>query len=156
MIRLIVALDKERGIAKNGDQPWNLPADKAYFMEQTQKYGGIVLMGHRAYQVIGHALKNRRNIVVSRHVGLIIPGVEVVHDLEAFAKNARHDIWIIGGSSVFEQALPYADELYITRIDAVFDCDQFFPKFEDTFVFKQKNKDIRQNKLTFRYEIWTC
>lgn len=152
MIRLIAAIDRKFGIAKHGFQPWNIPIDEHYFLEQTARHGGVVLMGKRTFEVISHPLKNRRNIVLSRQTGHI-EGVEVSDDLH-MTLSTLADVWIIGGASVFEQTLPHADELYLTRIDADFGCDQFFPNFEDRFKLVKKGDGQEQNGFNFRFEIW--
>ena len=56
MIRHMVAIDSNRGIAKDGLQPWKLLTDEQYFREQTKHYGGIVLMGRKTFEVIGTKL----------------------------------------------------------------------------------------------------
>jgi dihydrofolate reductase len=149
MIRFIVAVDEKLGMAKNGRQPWHLPTDEQYFLQQTQKYGGVVLMGRTTYDVIGHPLKERRNIVLSRSLKYI-EGVEVEKDLQN-ALRVAPDIWVIGGAGIFAQSLQYADELYVTRIEADFECDQFFPEFEDQFDLTSKSTPHHENGVTFTF-----
>lgn len=152
MIRFIVAVDEKLGMAKNGRQPWHLPTDEQYFLQQTQKYGGVVLMGRTTYDVIGHPLKERRNIVLSRTVKNI-ENVEVETSLQK-ALHAAPDIWVIGGAHIFVQALQFADELYVTRIEADFACDQFFPEFEDQFELTSKSAPYHENGVTFTFCIY--
>jgi dihydrofolate reductase len=126
MIRIIVAVDSKWGIAKHGQQPWDLPQDLMYFREQTMRYGGHVVIGRKTYQAVGHLFAERETIVVTRFTAAI-PGAIVVNDLDAYLKNSQADLWIAGGGEIYKQALPYADELYITHIAADFECDTFFP-----------------------------
>ena len=154
MIRLIAAVDNKRGIAKHGFQPWHIPNDEKYFLDQTSKWGGEVLMGSKTYEVIGHPLKDRKNYVASRDAASI-NGAEVVRDLENFLKTFERDLWVIGGASVFEQALPYADELYLTEIQADFGCDQFFPEFQAGFMPFGEEPLQEQNGFLYKYVIYT-
>ncbi len=154
MIRLIAAIDTKRGISKGGIQPWSIPDDERYFLEQTSKWGGEVLMGSNTYGVIGHALKDRKNYVASRDA-VAVNGAEVVTDLEAFLKAFQRDLWVIGGASVFEQALRYAEELYLTEIQADFACDKFFPDYASGFMPFGEEAIQEQNGFNFKFTVYT-
>lgn len=154
MIRLIAAIDKKRGIAKGGLQPWHITKDEKYFLDQTSKWGGEVLMGQKTFEVIGHPLAGRKNYVATQHAAAI-NGAEVVSDLDAFLKSFQRDLWVIGGASIFEQSLPYADELYLTEIQADFGCDQFFPEFADKFMPFGEESLQEENGFLFKYVIYT-
>lgn len=154
MIRFIVALDRSLGMAKNWVQPWFVPDDEKYFLEQTKQYGGEVLMGSRTYEVIGHPLKDRHNYIVTRDA-VMVPGAEVVNDLDSFMQNWKRDLWVIGGGSIFSQTLKYADELYVTHIDAEFKCDVFFPKFDDSFMPLDEGELKEQNGFIYRFAVYT-
>jgi dihydrofolate reductase len=151
MIRLIAAIDRKRGIAKNGDQPWHVPEDEKYFKQQTMQYGGNVLIGRKLYELIGRPLKDRRNIVLSQSQEHI-EGTEVAKDLSIL--NTLSDVWVIGGASVFEQTISQADELYITYIEADFNCDLFFPEFEHSFRLVKEDDLREQNGFLFRYCVY--
>lgn len=154
MIRLIAAIDSKRGIAKGGLQPWHIPNDEKYFLDQTSKWGGEILMGRKTYEVIGHPLADRKNYVVSQHAAAV-NGAEVVTDLEAFLKTFGRDLWIIGGASTFEQTLPFADELYLTEIQADFGCDQFFPEYADKFMPFGEDPLQEQNGFIYKFAVYT-
>lgn len=153
MIRMIAAIDRKRGIAKGGVQPWFIPGDDKYFVDQTSKFGAEVLMGSKTYQVIGHPLKDRRNFVVTREAAAV-SGAEVVNDLEGFLKSFERDLWVVGGASIFEQALPFADELYLTHIEADFGCDQFFPDYTDSFMQFNEESLQEENGFIFKYTVF--
>ncbi len=154
MIRLIAAIDRKRGIAKGGLQPWLIPTDDKYFLDQTSKWGGEVLMGSKTYEVIGHPLANRRNYVVTREA-VQVNGAEIVNDLDAFLKSFERDLWVIGGASIFEQALPYADELYLTHIEADFGCNQFFPEYDQQFMPFGEEPIAEQNGFIYKFAVYT-
>lgn len=155
MNRLIAAIDRKRGIGKHGGIPWSIPEDEAFFTDSTKTHGGHVLTGARTFRETYHngPLQDRDNYILSRQ-DEDFPGVTVVHDLEAFLKEfTDKDLWVAGGAAVFEQVmgLGYADELYLTFIDADFGCDRFFPKYENDFELVQKGDWREQNGFRFYY-----
>lgn len=126
-INLIVAIDERNGIGKNNLLPWHLPADLKHF--KTITTGHPIIMGRKTFDSIGKALPNRRNIVISRQSGLVIPGAELcssLNDAIELCKDEK-DVFVIGGAQIFEQALPLANVLYLTIIHQDFDADVFFP-----------------------------
>lgn len=157
MIRLIAAVDRKFGIAKHGGQPWHIPEDEAYFSRQTKSFGGKVLMGSTTLSVMGKPLQGRTNYVLSRSLK-DSEGVKVVTDLEKFIKDAQdEDIWVIGGASIFKQVIDLgaADELYLTHIDADFNCDQFFPEIpQDKYVLGLQSETKNQNGFSFSYAVY--
>lgn len=158
MILFIAAIDRKRGIAKHGVMPWSIPEDEAYFTTQTKTRGGNVLTGGKTFRgnYKSRPLVNRRNYILTRH-DEPIPGATVVHDLDPlldeFAGKKDHDLWVSGGAEVFEQIMQAgkADELYLTHIDADFDCDQFLPQYEDTFTKVEESDPREQNGFRFAY-----
>lgn len=154
MIRLIAAIDRKRGIAKGGVQPWKIPEDEIYFKDKTHLFGGNVLMGGKTYEVIGHPLPNRRNFVLTTDT-TPIEGVEIVNNLSYFLQSFPQDLWVIGGASVYEQTLEKADELYLTHIEADFGCDQFFPEFKGIFEPTENSGMHEENGFIFTYAAYT-
>jgi dihydrofolate reductase len=134
MIRLIVAIDRKRGIAKHGYQPWYIPDDEAYFIRQSKSYGGNVLVGGTTFR---DSFKSKP---LSERTSL-----------------KDQDIWVVGGASVYTQVIDagLADELYITHIDADFGCDQFFPEYESKFHLSSQNEPSEQNGFHFTYARYT-
>ncbi len=130
-IALIAAVAANGVIGQDNAMPWHLPADLAHFKRVT--LGKPVIMGRRTCESIGRPLPGRRNIVVSRQPGLAIEGCEVVDSLEAALERAREggpeEIMIIGGAQLYEQALPLADRLYLTLVDAAPEGDARFPEW---------------------------
>lgn len=156
MIKMIVALDQKRGIGKKGFQPWYIPKDEAYFSRQTKLHGGHVLVGSTTLKTFKGPLAERTNYVLTRGKEPI-KGAVVVNDLDAFLKNqTEQGLWVIGGASVFEQVIKTGkvDELYITRIEADFGCDQFFPDYEGSFVLREQSETLEQNGFKFSYTIY--
>ncbi|MDZ4714527.1 MAG: dihydrofolate reductase [Cytophagales bacterium] len=135
IISLIAALTKNRVIGKNNDLPWHLPDDMKHFMQTTKEHH--VLMGRKNLDSIPEKfrpLPNRINIVLSRQRELKAPGCVVVHTLTEgvdFARQAgEQELFIIGGSDIYQLAMPQAHRLYLTEIDATLQGDTFFPEFD--------------------------
>lgn len=128
MIRMIVALDRGNAIGwADGRLPWRLKADMQRFKELTT--GSTVVMGRTTFKTLGRpgGLPNRKNFVLTRRPYSEIRGdvglVNVVSSLEYFSNwtEERHgDLWIIGGASVYNEALErnMVDEIYVTLVDA--------------------------------------
>lgn len=116
-LSLIVAMAKNRVIGNNNRMPWHLPADFVYFKRITT--GHPVIMGRKTFESIGRPLAGRRNIVVSRNATFCADGVEVVNSLEAAIKACHgEDAFVIGGASLYAEALPRVERIYITEVDA--------------------------------------
>lgn len=123
---LIAACDEQQGIGYQGKLPWHLPADLAFFKEKTMSK--TVLMGRKTYDSIGKPLPGRRNIVISTKK-LIIPGVEVIQNIEELNQMNLDIIMVMGGQQIYEMMLPHADGLYLTEVHTKCLVDTFFPKF---------------------------
>jgi dihydrofolate reductase len=153
MIRLVAAIDRSRGLAKNDIMPWNIPEDEHFFTDQTKSLGGNVLTGATTFRVAykGVPLKDRHNFIVT-HDPSPIEGAVVVNDLAKFLNEFNEDLWVAGGGKVFEEVinLGKADELYLTLIDADFGCDTFFPEY-DNFQLIQEGEPREQNGFHYRY-----
>jgi dihydrofolate reductase len=133
-ISIIVAMSSNRVIGRDGQIPWHLPDDLKRFKQLTT--GHPIIMGRKTYQSIGRPLPNRTNIVLTRDDAFDAEGCVVVHDLDAALAHAREvedDIaFIIGGGHIYEAALPLADVLDITHIDAHVEGDTFFPLYDES------------------------
>ncbi len=128
MINIIVAIAQNGVIGGDNSLLWHISEDLKNFKRITS--GHPVIMGRKTYESMGRALPNRRNIVISRQ-DLTIEGCEVVHSLdEALAMfTAEQQIFIIGGSQIYAEALPLADKLYITRVGKDYAGDVSFPEY---------------------------
>jgi dihydrofolate reductase len=138
-VSLIVAMDAKRGIGKNNDLMWHLPADMNFFKETTKNQ--IVVMGRKNYDSIPEKfrpLPNRLNVVLTRSKDFKADNCLVFNSLSdclVFFKNEKErKIFIIGGGEIYKMALDSKclDEMYITYVDGVFDADTFFPEFDES------------------------
>lgn len=152
MIRCIVAVDSKNGMANDHGIPWDLPADRKYFRDQTKN--SIVVMGYGTYAEFAEPLPDRRNIVVSREGTDLRPGFELVVDVFEFLKNSTEDVWIIGGAKLFASTIYLADELYITQLEGEFKCTKFFPKYSEAFRRVDTENSKLENGITFSFTHW--
>lgn len=132
MISLIVAMDEERGIGVDNGLPWHLSQDLKHFKRITM--GHHLIMGRKTYQSIGEPLPGRTMIVLTRNPDFEAEGCMVVHSLsdayEYAESRGEDEVFVIGGASVFEQALDDADRLYLTRVHTRSESDTYFPAFD--------------------------
>lgn len=156
MIRLIAAVDRKNGIAKKGVIPWYIPEDNDYFTSQTKLYGGNVLTGMTTFKnTYRGPLKDRQNFILT-HETTPVDGVTLVHDLKACLEDFKdRELWVAGGANVFAQVIELgrADEIYLTRVDADFGCDQFFTEYAG-FSLKSESEVAEQNGFKFSYLVY--
>lgn len=149
MISLIAAMDRNRLIGNNNQLPWHLPADFAHFKAVTM--GKPIVMGRKTYESIGKPLPGRENIVLTRSADLNIVGVTVRASLESAIDGVEgaDELMIIGGSTIYQQAMSMVDRMYITEVDAEFVGDAWFPEFnpEDWQVTADDRHEIDECNL---------
>lgn len=163
---LIAAVGRNRELGGGNDMLWHIPEDYRYFQETTK--GHPVVMGLKTYQSLppsSRPLPERTNIVLMAPEELPAfdapEGVVAAHSLEdalAYAQDVARDtgvdeVFVIGGGSVYAQALPLADRLYITEIDAEFpDAEVFFPAYKDAFprVVRQRASSDNNYRYVFK------
>jgi len=131
MINLVVAYGKKREIGINNRLPWRIPEDLKNFKALTM--GGVLLMGRKTFDSIGRALPGRKTIVLTRSKEWSHPDVETAGSLEeAFdkAESAGTEIFVVGGSEIYRQALPLCQRLFLSRVEWTGEADAFFPLVE--------------------------
>lgn len=142
MINIIAAVDRHMGIGYENKLLFWLPNDLKRFKALTT--GNTIIMGRKTFESLPKgALPNRRNIVLSSHTDVIFPGAEAFSSLEEALKNCGTDeqVYIIGGASVYRQALPLADVLCLTEIDAEApQADVYFPDV-DMNIWQEKSRE---------------
>lgn len=135
-MNLIVAVDKNWAIGNKGKLLISIPEDMKFFRETTT--GNIVVMGKNTLKSFpnGLPLKNRVNIVLTTDKNFTAKEAVIVHDMdEALAeikKYGTENVYVIGGSSVYEQMLLYCDTAYVTYIDYSYEADRYFPNLDDS------------------------
>lgn len=125
-VSLIAAVAAGNVIGNAGKLPWRLPDDLARFKRIT--LGHPVVMGRRTFESMGKPLSGRRNIVLTRDAGLVLPGCQMARTAEEVMSAAgSQELFVIGGAAVYELFLPVADHLYLTHVEGAFPGDAFFP-----------------------------
>lgn len=155
---IIVARTLNHVIGKGNAMPWHLPVDLAWFRQNT--VGKPVIMGRKTYESIGRLLPKRPNIILSRS-GFQVEGAYSASNLEQAVELAKNfadveEIMIIGGGELFKQALPQADTLYLTEIQAEIEGDTFFEFDEENWTLQSEHySEIdEQNSYRCRFMVW--
>lgn len=145
MIAIIAAIDKNNALGFKNKLLFYLPNDLKRFKALTT--GHTVIMGRKTFDSLPKgALPNRRNIVLSRSTRLELPGAEVYASLEEALLHCANNeqVFIMGGASVYKQAMPLADRLYMTEIDAeAAEADVYFPVI-DRELWHETKRDVRR------------
>ena len=128
MISLIVAASTNNVIGAQGELPWHLSGDLKRFKAITM--GKPIVMGRLTYESIGRSLPGRQNIVITRQVDYAAEGCDVVQSVDAAIEAAGNaeEIMIIGGNRIYQEFLPRADRIYLTRVQAEVEGDTFLPE----------------------------
>lgn len=158
MISLIVAVSKNNVIGKNNQLLWHLPNDFRYFKEKT--LGKPIVMGRKTFESIGRPLPGRQNIAITRDENFHHTSVQRAGSLSEAIQLAGDvpEIMILGGGSIYEQALPIAGRVYLTRVHAVLDGDVFFPDLDFArWHLDSEEKHVKDEKHAFNYtfEVYT-
>lgn len=150
-ISIISALAKNRVIGINNTLPWRLPEDLKYFKSLT--LGHHILMGRKTYESIGKPLPSRTTVIITRGSFLAPEGVKIAHSLQEAIEDCGddHEIFFVGGAELYAQALPLADRLYLTEIQAEVEGDAWFPAF-DKNRWREISRDRRhEEKIGMEY-----
>ena len=149
-INIIACIDDNRAIGKDGGIPWHLPEDLARFKKLTK--GHAVVMGRKTFESIGKTLAGRMNVIISSSMFFkdavtqrsVLDGINAV-------KYHFSLIWIIGGESIYREALENPkieiNEVHLSRIAGDFKGDRFFPDFEGEMASEESAKG-------HTYQIW--
>ena len=134
-MNLIVAVDRDWSIGKDGRLLVRIPADQQLFMRETT--GKTVIMGRKTLESLpgGLPLAKRENIVLSKDESFRVKGASVARTVEEALelvkdKNPR-DVFVIGGESIYRQFLPYCQTAHVTWIDYRYDADTRFPNLDE-------------------------
>jgi dihydrofolate reductase len=120
---------KNRVIGANGAIPWHLPGELRRFRQLTT--GHHIIMGRKTWESIGRPLPGRTSVIVTRQAAYAATGVRIAHTLDAAiaACGGDDEIFVIGGAELYARALPRADRLYVTTVDAEVAGDTVMPEF---------------------------
>lgn len=155
MLSIIVAAATNGAIGKNNQLLWHLRNDMRHFKATTM--GHPVIMGRKTWESLGRPLPGRRNIVVSR-TEQNFQGAEWAKSLpDAFAKCGDENAFIIGGGEIYNEALPFAQRVHLTRVDCCPDADTFFGELSASqWVLRQTQQfeADEQNDHAHTIQLW--
>ena len=132
IVSIIVAYDLNYLIGRDGKLPWHISNDLKYFKKLTM--GNPVIMGRKTYESIGRPLPNRYNIIVTRDKNFTQDNCSIQYSLEDAVIKAKNyceannceEIFIIGGSDIYNQSINIIKRAYITEVHKEFEGDSFF------------------------------
>jgi dihydrofolate reductase len=149
MIKLIVAISKNRVIGDSNKLIWHLPADLKRFKEITG--GHSIVMGRKTYESIGRPLPNRRNIIITRDTSYEVEGCEIVNSIDEALLLTANDCFVIGGGEIYKQTLNIADQIYMTVVDEEFEGDTTFPELSTAWYISSKEDHLADEKNPYNY-----
>ncbi len=150
MISLIAAVSKNNVIGNKGLIPWHIKGEQKRFKELTT--GRTIIMGRKSFEEIGKPLPNRMTVLISSTKLIKAKNCITAASLKEALKAAEgeEEIFIAGGGRVYEEAMPYADRIYLTVIELVTEGDTFFPDF-DKSIFTEVYKERIEGEIPYTY-----
>ncbi len=153
MISMIWAMDENWLIGKDNLLPWHYQKDLAYFKKMTKNE--VVIMGDLTYQSLKTYYKTKplpfKKVYVANMDDQSYNDAIHVKDIFKFIKETKENIVVIGGKTIYQLMLPYADKLYITYVLKRHEGNVYFPKF-DLSKFKCVAKQLEENLIFATYE----
>lgn len=157
-ISIIVAIADNNAIGKDNQLLWHISDDLKRFKQLTT--GNTIIMGKKTFESLPiRPLPNRRSIVITDVENEVIEGCVMAYSIEdAISKcNSAEESFVIGGGSVYNQFLPIADKLYITKVKASFEADTFFSEIDYNLwnLIEQFDVEANENcKYSYSYLVY--
>jgi dihydrofolate reductase len=159
-IIIIVAYSKNHVIGKDNKLLWHLTDDMKFFKKTTQNQ--TVLMGKNTYWSLPEKfrpLPNRKNIVLTTNsFENTFENLTVFNNIENTLNTLKNEdleqLFVIGGSQIYEAFLPFADEILATEVDAIIEGDAYFPIIDESNFHKGILQKFQKNESNdFAFEI---
>lgn len=154
MITLIAAIGKNNELGCHNKMLWHLPEDFKHF--KTKTTGHTIVMGRKTLESLPGILPNRKHIVLTRNKNWKHEGIEIAYSIQELL-DIKKPLFIIGGGEIYKAFLPYADVIELTRVDAEFKADAFFPKInfnEWQCTDSKQHQADDKHKYAYRFETW--
>lgn len=147
---MIAAIGNNNVIGNDNKLLWKLKTDLNFFKNTTIE--SPVIMGRKTYESIGRPLPKRTNIILTRNKSFNIehPNVVIFNgicNIINYSDSNGHDLYIIGGSKIYNQFLPYCDELLISHVDCNLSGDTYFPSINYNDLRSEKLLDIKKSDI---------
>ena len=158
MLSIIVAKASNNVIGKDNSLIWHLPEDLKRFKLLTT--GHTIIMGRKTFESLGRILPNRKHVILCNDMKMEINDdrVEVLEDISMLDKyiNSEEENFIIGGATIYRLLMPYANKMYITKINESFEGDVYFPEIkEEIWKETSREKGLKNEKNPYDYEYIT-
>ena len=159
IISLVVAAANNNAIRKNNELLWRLPNDMKYFKNVT--WGMPVVMGRKTFESLGKPLAGRKNIVLTKQDGWKADGVVAVKDFNDALFLVKEmdvkEVMVIGGGEIYRSVFDKANRIHMTRVDAEFEADTFFPVIDPKVwrLVSQKNYEAdAKHAYNYSFQVW--
>ncbi len=153
-LSIIAAVGKNDELGKNGDLIWRFKDDMKFFKDMT--WGHKIIMGRKTFDSLPKLLEGRKHLILTRKRIEFPEEVEVYHTISDFKKayqNSEEEIFDIGGASIYEELLVYANKLYLTEIEAEdYEADVYFPRFNKDDYLREELQTHQDEKTGIRYK----
>ena len=154
MISLIAAVGKNNELGLDNHLIFNIPGDLKFFRNTT--LGKTVIMGRKTYESIGKPLPKRINIVVSNSLKET-DGVTIINSFEEVLEkylNSEEEVFIIGGESLYNYFINYAQSIYLTKVYANAVADKYFPSFDESNYEQTLLGENKENNLEYKHILY--
>jgi dihydrofolate reductase len=159
-ITLVVAASENNAIGKDNNLLWHLPKDMRFFKNTT--WGLPILMGRKTFESLGSKLlPGRVNIILTQQKDWTAEGVKVVHSMQEAIELATQldykELMVIGGGQVYQEALPLAQKVWLTRVHTNIPGDTFFPVLPIADWVLQSSEKVSADEkhiFAFDFECW--
>ena len=160
ILSLIVAASTNNAIGLKNQLLWRLPNDTKFFKNTT--WAMPVIMGRKTFESLGNKpLQGRLNIIITHNSGWTAEGATVVNSLQqaidASAVLDYKEAFVIGGGEIYKEAMPVADRIYLTRVDAVLEGDTFFPEINTKEWSMQSEASFlpdEKHAYAYHFQVW--
>lgn len=159
IISLVVAAANNNAIGKNNQLLWHLPNDMKYFKNVT--WGMPVVMGRKTFESLGKPLAGRKNIVLTKQEGWKAEGVVAVKEFKDALFLVKEmdvkEVMVIGGGEIYRSVFDRANRIHMTRVDAEFEADTFFPVIDPKVwrLVSQKNYEANaKHAYNYSFQVW--
>ena len=154
MISLIAAVGKNNELGLDNHLIFNMPGDLKFFRNTT--LGKTVIMGRKTYESIGKPLPKRINIVVSNSLKET-DGITIINSFEEVLEkylNSEEEVFIIGGESLYNYFINYAQNIYLTKVYANAVADKYFPSFDENNYNQTLLGENKENNLEYKHILY--
>ena len=158
-VSLVVAASDNHMIGKDNQLLWHLPKDMKFFKDTT--WAMPVIMGRKTFESLGNrVLPGRLNIILTKQKGLQYDNAEVAGSLkeaiQLAASEQYAEVFVIGGGQIYQEAMPIADTIYMTRVHTLIDGDTLFPVIDEEWAlaYSYPNEADEKHPYAFDFECW--